>query len=260
MKVKSESEVAQSRPTVSDPMDCSLPGSSDHGIFQARVLEWGAIAFSTCPYSVCATQLHIHTYTHAVIFLTVFAMTVHCRKFGKHRIYEEGSINPVTHLAEKHCEEFYVFSPRLLWHAHSCNCVLWGLCPAHVCPDAGTCPQALRAWGPRGAGCSPGRCASCSDAGARCLFSHSPWAVKATSDLCPWAWYPLLLNQPCSPCSKANLLTLWCVKKSTAFICRATSKENGQLMLESPNPSLIFREGVLKATFGTRVAAHAPFF
>ena len=47
MKVKSESEVAQSCPTLSDPMDYSLPGSSVHGIFQARVLEWGAIAFST---------------------------------------------------------------------------------------------------------------------------------------------------------------------------------------------------------------------
>ena len=46
MKVKSESEVTQSCLTLSDPMDCSLPGSSIHGIFQARVLEWGAIAFS----------------------------------------------------------------------------------------------------------------------------------------------------------------------------------------------------------------------
>ena len=44
-KVKSESEVAQSSLTLSDPMGCSLPGSSIHGIFQARVLEWGAIAF-----------------------------------------------------------------------------------------------------------------------------------------------------------------------------------------------------------------------
>ena len=47
MKMKSEREVAQSCPTLSDRMDCSLPGSSIHGIFQARVLEWGAIAFST---------------------------------------------------------------------------------------------------------------------------------------------------------------------------------------------------------------------
>ena len=46
MKVKSESEVAQSCPTLSDFMDCSLPGSSIHGIVQARVLKWGAIAFS----------------------------------------------------------------------------------------------------------------------------------------------------------------------------------------------------------------------
>ena len=46
MKVKSESEVAQSCPTPSNPMDCSAAGSSVHGIFQARVLEWGAIAFS----------------------------------------------------------------------------------------------------------------------------------------------------------------------------------------------------------------------
>jgi len=46
MKVKSESEVAQSCPTLLDPMDCSLPGSSAHRILQARVLEWGAIAFS----------------------------------------------------------------------------------------------------------------------------------------------------------------------------------------------------------------------
>ena len=46
MKVKSESEVALLCPTLSNPMDCSLPGSSVHGIFQARVLEWGAIAFS----------------------------------------------------------------------------------------------------------------------------------------------------------------------------------------------------------------------
>ena len=47
IKVKSESEVAQSCPSLRHPMDCSLPGSSVHGIFQARVLEWGAIAFSS---------------------------------------------------------------------------------------------------------------------------------------------------------------------------------------------------------------------
>ena len=53
MKVKSEREVAQSCPTLRDPMDCSLPGSSIHGIFQARVLEWGAIAFSDHRRNAC---------------------------------------------------------------------------------------------------------------------------------------------------------------------------------------------------------------
>ena len=60
MKVKSESEVIQSCPTLSDPMDCSLPGSSVHGIFQARVLEWVAIAFSdVCVYLNVNLRFHI---------------------------------------------------------------------------------------------------------------------------------------------------------------------------------------------------------
>ena len=58
MKVKSESEVAQSCPTLRDPMDCSLLGSSVHGIFQARVLEWGAIAFSHIISLYCLPSLH----------------------------------------------------------------------------------------------------------------------------------------------------------------------------------------------------------
>ena len=59
IKVKSESEVTQSCPTLSNPMDCSLPGSSIHGIFQARVLEWGAIsaAGGTEPYPGPSTEL-----------------------------------------------------------------------------------------------------------------------------------------------------------------------------------------------------------
>ena len=56
MKVKSESEVTQSCPTLRDPMDCSLPGSSVLGIFQARVLEWGAIAFSGCVHEALAKR------------------------------------------------------------------------------------------------------------------------------------------------------------------------------------------------------------
>ena len=62
MKVKSEREVAQSSLTLSDPMDHRLPGSSVNGIFQARVLEWGAIAFSICVY-MC-----IYIYTHTYIY------------------------------------------------------------------------------------------------------------------------------------------------------------------------------------------------
>ena len=56
MKVKSESEVAQSCPTL-DPMDCSLPGSSVHGLFQAGVLEWGAIAFSVTGFRLFYFQI-----------------------------------------------------------------------------------------------------------------------------------------------------------------------------------------------------------
>ena len=53
MKVKTGSEVTQSCPTLRDPMDCSPPGSSAHGISQARVLEWGAVAFSCCDLRRC---------------------------------------------------------------------------------------------------------------------------------------------------------------------------------------------------------------
>ena len=61
MKVKSEREVAQSCPTLSDPVDCSPPGSYIHGIFQARVLEWGAIAFSEL---VIRLQLNMAPFSH----------------------------------------------------------------------------------------------------------------------------------------------------------------------------------------------------
>ena len=61
MTVKSGSEVAQSCPTLSDPMDCNLPGSSVHGIFQARVPEWGAIAFSVS----ASRHLYFHSETNS---------------------------------------------------------------------------------------------------------------------------------------------------------------------------------------------------
>ena len=71
MKVKSESEVAQSCPTLSDPMDCSLPGSSTHGIFQARVLEWVAIASSESLYSgskFCESEQSLHSGSKSYLF------------------------------------------------------------------------------------------------------------------------------------------------------------------------------------------------
>ena len=64
MKLKSEIEVTQSCPTLNDPMDCSLPGSSVHGIFQARVLEWGAIAFSDFLYNSTQIQKYLVNYVH----------------------------------------------------------------------------------------------------------------------------------------------------------------------------------------------------
>ena len=69
MKVKSESEVAQSCPTLCDPRDCSLPGSSAHGIFQARVLEW-VVAYSLT--NVCKVIEWCSQYPNAVL-LTLYA-------------------------------------------------------------------------------------------------------------------------------------------------------------------------------------------
>ena len=77
VKVKSESEVAQSRLTCSDPMDYSLPGSSIHGIFQARVLEWGAIAFSDVVYIstylyICRHGIYLYIDIHIGIYLSIY--------------------------------------------------------------------------------------------------------------------------------------------------------------------------------------------
>ena len=74
MKVKSESEVAQSCPTLSDPMDYSLSGFPVHGIFQARVLEWGAIAF----FNLC----QFLNLSLILIMLTIWGGKIFCRVFG----------------------------------------------------------------------------------------------------------------------------------------------------------------------------------
>ena len=66
MKVKSESEVAQLCPTL-DPMDCSLLGSSVHGIFQARVLEWGAIAFSISPLNFVKVHMIVGSKNYSIV-------------------------------------------------------------------------------------------------------------------------------------------------------------------------------------------------
>ena len=74
MKVKSESEVAQLCPTLSDPMDCSLPGSSVHGIFQERVLEWVAVArgVKNPGFLVVQTLPTMSLYIFKLLFLTLF--------------------------------------------------------------------------------------------------------------------------------------------------------------------------------------------
>ena len=90
MKVKSESEVAQSCPTPSDPMDCSLPGSSIHGIFQARVLERVAIAFSSrmgyhcakfCPLISSRSSVALSIYYSMFILQTLSINTCHGKLF-----------------------------------------------------------------------------------------------------------------------------------------------------------------------------------
>ena len=74
VKVKSQSEVAQSCPTLRDPMDCSPPGSCVHGIFQARVLEWGAITFSECSLGISNFLEETSTLSYSTVFLYFFAL------------------------------------------------------------------------------------------------------------------------------------------------------------------------------------------
>ena len=119
MKVKSECEVAQSCPTLRDPMDCSLPGSSIHGIFQARVLEWGAIAFSYIPLAVnenscCSTSsaifggVTVSGFSHFNRYLVVFCCVLICKSLmtndfpggsdGKESVYNVGDLGLIPGL------------------------------------------------------------------------------------------------------------------------------------------------------------------
>ena len=86
MKVKSESEVAQSCPTLRDPMDCSPPGSSVHGIFQARVLEWGAIVFLYNYIQIVIFVYNIYIYT---IYICIF---IYIQIYTIYTIYKQLSI------------------------------------------------------------------------------------------------------------------------------------------------------------------------
>ena len=79
MKVKSESEVAQSCPTLSDPTDYSLPGSSVHEIFQARVLEQGAVAFSAASILLSYSFAHMLFLTSSLLSILVFPLSQHGR-------------------------------------------------------------------------------------------------------------------------------------------------------------------------------------
>ena len=81
MKVKRESEVAQLCPTLSDPMDCSLPGSSVHGIFQARVLGWGAIAFS----KIQTTYIMLGLIAQGVRILILIALIIIVEERGENK-------------------------------------------------------------------------------------------------------------------------------------------------------------------------------
>ena len=74
-KAENESEVAQLYPTLSDPMDCSLPGSSIHGVFQARVLEWGAIAFSV------VSRLPLSLFQHCQVIIMTCADIIKIHKY-----------------------------------------------------------------------------------------------------------------------------------------------------------------------------------
>ena len=104
MKVKSESEVAQLCLTLSNPMDCSLPGSSIHGIFQARVLEWGAIAFSENQhrplliFTTSSWRTNCHTYFAAKeMGSSVFENVCKLRQL----LREPGRIQPQVHMTLK---------------------------------------------------------------------------------------------------------------------------------------------------------------
>ena len=107
MKVKRESEVAQSCLTLSDPMDCSPPGPSVHGIFQARVLEWGTIAFSARSIYVAANgiisfflmaEYYSITYVYSIFFIR-FSFSGHLGCFRVLAVVSNAAVNIGPHVS-----------------------------------------------------------------------------------------------------------------------------------------------------------------
>ena len=130
MKVKSESVVAQSCPTLS--MDCSLSGSSIHGIFQARVLEWGAIAFSNIIHSRSLFQVFKElNYLHSNKMSQLFLISPHLRSWFQPKIGLQmllpACVVPCVHLKRTHL--------FLFWYSPACKYP--GECGLHSAP---TCP------------------------------------------------------------------------------------------------------------------------
>ena len=123
VKVKSESEVAQLCPTLRDPMDCSPPGSSVHKIFQARVLEWGAIAFSETmallPHKTCFRSPFIISYSMRTLRTRIWSVTrlggaIYAQKTqilcflrpSSSALGIWGPMNPKMSLKKKNCQDF----------------------------------------------------------------------------------------------------------------------------------------------------------
>ena len=113
IKVKSESEVTQSCPTLHDLMDCSLPGSSVHGIFQARVLEWGAIAFSDDQPRQCIKirDITLPTKAHLVKALVFPVVMYGCESWT------------IKKAERRRIDAFELWCWRRKWKWKSLNCV-----------------------------------------------------------------------------------------------------------------------------------------
>ena len=134
MKGKSESEVTQSCPTPSDPMDCSPPGSSVHGVFQARVLEWGAIAFSV-------THSRYPLYWHWRF--PAFEKPPGARTTWVLRVVGEGRCSRLLALLNPHLSdrEMTAWAP---------GAAFWGFLGEPLSPGPGLCPSSACCGAPGG--------------------------------------------------------------------------------------------------------------